>query len=135
MARGSNSNFCIQPSPPPSLAARRWPRVLSKLFRRLILERLLAAERESCSSSAHTRNWPMLRHPRRASLHSARSAGSSTAKRPFAGSKAALAYLSRYLDVSKGNDRSFSSAAAKAQQSADFLRSFSETTEPQGDSF
>jgi hypothetical protein len=37
-------------------------------------------------------------------------------------------------DVSKGNDRSFSRAAATARQSADFLRSFSETTETQADS-
>jgi hypothetical protein len=40
-----------------------------------------------------------------------------------------------YLDVSKGNDRAFSRAAANAQQSADFLRSFSETAETRGDSF
>jgi hypothetical protein len=40
-----------------------------------------------------------------------------------------------YLDVSKGNDRAFSRAAATAQQSADCLRSFSETAETQGDSF
>jgi hypothetical protein len=40
-----------------------------------------------------------------------------------------------YLNVSKGNDRSFSRAAATAQQSADFLRPFSETTETQAGSF
>jgi antirestriction protein ArdC len=44
-------------------------------------------------------------------------------------------YIQAYLDVSKGNDRAFFRAAAKAQQSAGSPRSFSETAETQGDSF
>ncbi len=72
-------------------------RVLSRLFRRLFLEKLIAAHQAGrLSSSAITSTWPMP-SPSRPILAPLRKAEWVVyAKRPFGGPEAVLAYLSRY---------------------------------------
>ena len=72
-------------------------RVLSKLFRRLMLEKLAAAHaagKLQFFGEHAVSPTPMPSPP--SSRRSGRRGGSSTAKRPFAGPQAVLAYLARY---------------------------------------
>ena len=80
-------------------AARLLPagHVLSRLFRRLMLEKLIAAHAPALQFFGdHSRPRRAARFKPRSWRRSARANGSSTAKAPFAGPRAVLRYLSRY---------------------------------------